>query len=92
MGCVLRTRADVTDTVAAAAAALVDAEPARAPLAQRPHCGDAIRTLLARDAPVETCLVGSRVLHRCEHARRSAKRGADHCRERTPDAGVPGLA
>jgi len=58
VGCVLRTRADVADTVAAAAGALGDTEPTRVPLAQRPHCGDAIRTLLARDAPVESVWSG----------------------------------
>ncbi len=29
---------------------MIDSEPTRAPLSQQPHCGDALRTLLARGA------------------------------------------
>ncbi len=52
-GHVLRVRADVADALLDDAAALIEAEPARAPLSPQPHCGNAIRVLLARDAPVQ---------------------------------------
>jgi RimJ/RimL family protein N-acetyltransferase len=52
-GHVLRTRFDVSDALRAEAAALIEAEPARAPLSQQPHCGEALQALLARHAPVQ---------------------------------------
>jgi RimJ/RimL family protein N-acetyltransferase len=57
-GHVLRTRADVPDALVADLVRLVETEPQHAPLAQRPHCGDAIEALLSNRAPIERVWTG----------------------------------
>jgi RimJ/RimL family protein N-acetyltransferase len=57
-GHLLRMRADVPDALVDELAALVEAEPHHAPLAQRPHCGDAIEALLSSRAPIERVWTG----------------------------------
>jgi len=57
-GHVLRTRADVPDSLVADLVRLVEVEPRRAPLSQRPHCGDAIEALLSSRAPIERVWTG----------------------------------
>jgi len=48
----LRWRADVLESTLASIAERVAREPSALPLSQRPHCGDAIVSLLERDDPV----------------------------------------
>jgi len=49
----LRWRADVPEVTVALLREWIEREPCTLPLAQRPHCGDAIVSVLARDAPVQ---------------------------------------
>ena len=48
----LRWRSDVPESTLAAISDLLNREPSAVPLSQRPHCGDTIVSLLARDSPV----------------------------------------
>jgi RimJ/RimL family protein N-acetyltransferase len=48
----LRWRSDVAESTLSAISDLVRREPSTLPLSQRPHCGDAIVSLLSRDDPV----------------------------------------
>lgn len=57
-GHILRTRVDVPDALTADLPRLIENEPRRAPLAQRPHCGDAIEALLSSRAPIERIWTG----------------------------------
>jgi RimJ/RimL family protein N-acetyltransferase len=79
----LRWRADVPEATVASVRELVEREPRVLPLRQRPHCGDAIEALLARDAPVQrvwsgpACCVDVNALPEAPLAVRVVRENAD---------------
>ena len=52
-GYVLRTRADVPETTLNTVEEMITREPSSSPLARQPRCGEAIISLLSRNAPVQ---------------------------------------